>query len=737
MAKAKDIQAAGAGNPLWIYNPWLDLVVGCGAWSAPLLLITYFARNSSTLAWSVAFYGLALFFNYPHYMATLYRAYHRAEDFERYRIFTVHITALVALTLVLSHFWFAILPWIFTLYLTLSPWHYSGQNYGLFMMFARRAGAKPSNAERQALYLAFLLSYGVLFLSFHTGPSSDLLFISIGLPGRVSTLVVMVLAVAFVATSAFGLSRLAGQVGWRPLLPALTLFSTQFLWFLLPTALSLGERLQIPQSRYSSGVLAVMHAAQYLWITSYYARREASAENTGRWRPWAYFGVLIAGGIALFVPGPWLASRLFHRDFGASFLIFTALVNIHHFILDGAIWKLREGRIAALLLDTRERVSAATAATGSRVAASFRWLVGSSPSARMLRIGTAVVLVAWGTVDQVRYYLALHDESLTYLQRAAALNAYDSSLQMHLGQKEVEAGQMEQAAAAWQQAVRTNPSDPAPRNQLLKYLTGKKRFQEAYELTHQSLQYTPKDADLLVNHGILASQLGHNQEAAESWKKAIVLDPSQLYAHLYLAGELDREGKAEAAIPHYMTYLDQITRHPDQARPEEVIAIVLRLAQCQVQAKRTQDAEQAYALAMRIASQTGERRLESFAAIGGAQLEATLDKKAEALRLYQRALKLDGTMNDPRSEATDWYGYGLYLRDADFPARLAYACLLKSELLMKSLKDAPDIKAVTAAREDVGKRLAGKADAVRRNPQPVIEEALALTLDQATGTNHP
>jgi tetratricopeptide (TPR) repeat protein len=729
MAKTKHMQAAGAGNPLWIYNPWLDLVVGCGAWSAPLLLITYFARNSSTLAWSVAFYGLALFFNYPHYMATLYRAYHRAEDFERYRIFTVHITALVALTLLLSHFWFGILPWIFTLYLTLSPWHYSGQNYGLFMMFARRAGAKPSNVERQALYAAFLLSYGVLFLSFHTGPSNDPLFISIGLPGRVSTLIVMVLAVAFVATSAFGLSRLAGQVGWRPLLPALTLFSTQFLWFLLPTALSLGERLQIPQSRYSSGVLAVMHAAQYLWITSYYARREASSDSSARWRPFAYFGVLIAGGIALFVPGPWLASRLFHRDFGASFLIFTALVNIHHFILDGAIWKLREGRIAALLLDSRERVSSATVQAGSRVAASFRWLVGRSTAARTLRVGTAVILVAWGTVDQARYYLALHDENLADLQRAAALNSYDSSLQMHLGQREVEVGQMDKAATAWRQAVRTNPSDPAPRNQLLKYLTGQKRFQEAYELTHESLQHTPKDPDLLVNHGILASQLGRNDEAAESWKKAIVLDPSQLYAHLYLAGELDREGKAEAAIPHYMTYLDQITQHPDKARPEEVIAIVLRLADCQVQAKRTHDAEQAYALAMRIASQTNERRLESFAAIGGAQLEATLQNKSDALRLYQRALKLDGALNDPRSEAADWYGYGLFLRDADFPAPLAYACLLKSESLMKSLKDAPDMKALVAAREDIGKKLDGKADAVRRNPQPAIEQALALTAD--------
>ncbi len=255
--------------------------MGCGAWSAPLLLFAYSAGAANTLAWSIAFYGLALFFNYPHYMATLYRAYHTAEDFHKYRIFTVHITALVALTLVLSHFWFRALPWIFTLYLTWSPWHYSGQNYGLFMMFARRAGAKVSIVERRALYSAFLLSYVILFLSFHTGPSNDPLFISLGIPGKVSSIVLLPLAIGFVAVSTFGLSRLVGQVGWKPLLPSLTLFSTQFIWFLVPTILSVAERMQVPQNRYSTGVLAVMHSAQYLWITSYYARREAAGENAG------------------------------------------------------------------------------------------------------------------------------------------------------------------------------------------------------------------------------------------------------------------------------------------------------------------------------------------------------------------------------------------------------------------------------------------------------------------------
>src|SRR5438128_8148049 len=124
-------------------------------------------------------------------MATIYRAYHRAEDFHKYRIFTVHITAIVALTLLVSHFWFRALPLLFTLYLSWSPWHYSGQNYGIFMMFARRAGAKPTDNVRQAIYAAFLLSFAILLLNFHTGASSDALFLSLNIPGLVSSQLLM------------------------------------------------------------------------------------------------------------------------------------------------------------------------------------------------------------------------------------------------------------------------------------------------------------------------------------------------------------------------------------------------------------------------------------------------------------------------------------------------------------------------------------------------------------------
>ena len=718
----------------WIYNPWLDLIVGCGAWSAPLLLISYLSVASSVRAWSIIFYILAFFFNYPHYMATIYRAYHRPEDFQKYRIFTVHITALLALTLILSHSWARILPWIFTIYLTWSPWHYSGQNYGLFMMFARRAGAKPSDTTRRALYGAFIVSYLILFLGFHTGASSDPLFISIGIPAAVSRWEQLLLAIAFVALAGFGLSRLARDTGWRKLLPSLTLFSSQFLWFLLPAGISLMKGWAVPQSRYSTGVLAVMHSAQYLWITSYYARREAAGEKGRNWHAWAYFGVLLAGGIALFVPGPWLASRLFHHDFTTSFLIFTALVNIHHFILDGAIWKLRDGRIASLLLNSRVRVADVASETGSRFAKAWFWISGGTAGARQLRISAAIFLLLWGTLDQVRYYWALHADDLKDLRRAAILDSFDSPLQLRLARQELEQGEMQAAESALEAGVRVNPSDPAPRQALLRLLIGQKRFDEAFALTNASLQFAPKDVNLWVDRGLLAQHRGHPDQAVESWKQALAIDPNHASAHFYLADELDREGQPRESAVHYTKLLEIIAQTSGQTpvnrpAPQQVIAVILRLADCQVRASEIAQAIQSYQLARKLSVQTQQGQLESVAAVNEAALQSKSGKLGEALHLYQRALQLDESLGDPTASAEDWLAYGKFLDDSGFPAGLAYSCFLKSEMLKDPLPDPEQQRLRADAAKLAERRTGSEATAVRRNLDLSLRQALALTVE--------
>ncbi len=166
-------------------------------------------------------------------------------------------------------------------------------------------------------------------------------------------------------------------------------------------------------------------------------------------------------------------------------------------------------------------------------------------------MGAVLLLLVWGTVDQARYYLALNTDDLQDLQRAAKLDGFDSSLQMRLARKEMEDGEPQQAEAAWRRAVQANPSDPAARQGLLRLLIDQNRDDEAYSLTEASLKYAPKDANLLVDRGFLAVQRGHGDQALASWNEALAVDPQQSLVHLYLADELDREGKAQDAASHY------------------------------------------------------------------------------------------------------------------------------------------------------------------------------------------
>ena len=61
----------------------------------------------------------------------------------------------------------ALLPWLFTAYVMWSPWHYTGQNFGLLMMFMRRAGVPIDERQRRRLRLAFVASYVMLLAAFN------------------------------------------------------------------------------------------------------------------------------------------------------------------------------------------------------------------------------------------------------------------------------------------------------------------------------------------------------------------------------------------------------------------------------------------------------------------------------------------------------------------------------------------------------------------------------------------
>jgi len=292
----------------------------------------------------------------------------------------------------------------------------------------------------------------------------------------------------------------------------------------------------------------------------------------------------------------------------------------------------------------------------------------------------------------------------------------------------MEDGLLPEAEAAWKRAIAMNPADPAPRQAFLQFLIDQNRYQEAAVLTDASLKYTPRDPNLLVDRGLLALKLGHPDEALAAWDQAIAIDPSQVNAHLYLATELDLEGKAQAAAAHYNTFLEKIAHGPAQSRPapEKVIVIILRMADCQTRSSQLNRAVMSYQLAEKLAAQTGQAKLVSVADVNEAALQAKAGRIYDTLVLYQHALQLDEAIHDTSASAQDWFTYGRYLNDAGFSPRLAYACLVASQKITQSISGAVVPDSLIAAQKQLEKRLGITAVAVRRDLDPALNEALAL-----------
>jgi tetratricopeptide (TPR) repeat protein len=611
-------QPSTAARRFWIDRPGIDLLIGCGGWSIPLLAVSYALVERDVPRWSAVFYALALVCNYPHYMATIYRAYGR-DDRGAYRLYTHWLTgALVALG-VAAHAWFPLVPWLFTAYVMWSPWHYTGQNFGVLMLFLRRAGVDVSPEERQRLHLAFIASFVLLLAAFNTGASSDPLVLSLGLPLASARIVEAGAALTFVVGALAAFVPLARRAPARALVAPLTMLSTQALWFVLPVGLSWATALDTPQTRYSSGMLAVMHSAQYLWITRYFARRDAEqAGRAGAWSPWRYWTTLVAGGIALFLPVPWLASYGWRVDFTSSVFIVAAIVNLHHFMIDGVVWKLRSARVGRVLVGGEAAAApGATPSTASAVPAhGWAW--------RGAAIAAVAALVALAGLDQWRYVLAIGQGGRERLADAARLNPYDSGTYLRLAQAAAADGDPVAASEALARAVETNPQNPTLAHALVRRLIEADRLAEAYTRTQALLTRWPDDVNGLVNAGVLADRLGDGAAAERWWTLALERDPAQRRVQLYLAERLDGRGATTEALPRYQRYLELAAHAPagDRPEPREVVAVVLKFGDALARDGQQALARTQYELAGKMAAQTGLADLGATAAERRRSLEA-------------------------------------------------------------------------------------------------------------------
>lgn len=355
-----------SGSSRWLFGPIPDLLLGCGlAYGLVFVALVVAGPQVRALAPEGLMPLALLLSGTPHYGATLLRVYERAQDRRAYVVFSVWATLVVWSLFVMSLHSILVGSILLTVFLTWSPWHYTGQNYGVALLLLRRRGVEIEAGTKRWIYLSFLSSFVLTVLAIHGATesvdyapvqygSTVYTFIPLGIPASFQQALFALFGVAWlsaIAVSGFRLLRKAtpGDLG-----PAALVAGVQALWFAVPVlARRAGvfqgvEPLSVQFAAYAFLWVAIGHSVQYLWVTSYFARQSRRAPQLGR-----YFAKTLFAGAAIWtVPALLFAPGLLGTvpfDAGLATMVAVA-VNLHHFVLDGAIWKLRDGPVARVLI---------------------------------------------------------------------------------------------------------------------------------------------------------------------------------------------------------------------------------------------------------------------------------------------------------------------------------------------------------------------------------------------------
>ncbi len=531
--------AAAPTAKRWVFSPAVDLLLGCG-----LLYTLFFAvfavagDRFRPLQPAILLPLLVLFFSAPHYGATLLRVYEQRESRRRYAIFAVYATIAVALVFVAGVHSATIGALMVTIYLTWSPWHYTGQNYGIAMMFLRRRGVPVEPGTKRWVYSTFLLSFLLTFLVMHSAdgapdyalssePGGRIHFISLGIAPGITSILVPLVALGYAVSVIASAGILLRRAPLRALVPSLVLVLTQALWFSIPLALQHWkiqtgvEPVDWDYRAYYFMWIAVGHAVQYLWITSYYAR------SSPGWRGFTPFYLkALASGKAIFVLlilffSPFALGKV-SFDAGLGLLV-SAAVNIHHFILDGAIWKLRSSRIGNILI--RGVPDPATAATEvSRP--------GPGGRARQLVWGTCGLALLLGvyTVYEERWVLPAADrvgdvQGLSKsLDRLSRVGQDYEKFRYKLGYVLAERGMLTEALKELQISAELRPSVEA-----FSAIAMVREAQQAWELALEAYEKAraidPDRVAILQREGNLLVRMKRPRRALPLLERAVAIDP--------------------------------------------------------------------------------------------------------------------------------------------------------------------------------------------------------------------
>ena len=287
--------------------------------------------------------------NWPHFAATSYRLYHSKDNIRQYPL-----TALLVPWLVLAGVFASIAapktiaPCFVMIFLIWSPYHFSGQSVGISLIYARRAGIMVGKIERFALsgfIFATYLSQTIRSqIDSRTLDYYQIEYTSLGLPawtGVVADVWMYLCLILLVGSYGYWCGKQRKIVNPIVLLPAVS----QFVWFVLSA--------DVPSF---NEFVPFFHSLQYMLIAwSMQLKEKMDREHiapsvqyvgfeSARW-----YILNVIGGIFLFWIFPYALAH-FGVNENLALGVTAAGVQIHHFFVDGVIWKLKRKTVASPLM---------------------------------------------------------------------------------------------------------------------------------------------------------------------------------------------------------------------------------------------------------------------------------------------------------------------------------------------------------------------------------------------------
>lgn len=343
---------------LYFVSPLVDFacIGGASILTFAALAVVYQAGAvQATWVWTAAAV-LTWVCNYPHFAATCHRLYQSKENVAQYPFTAFVVPPLVVAGMAAS---FAmpntVAPYFVKLFLLWSGYHYCGQAVGITLVYARRAGFAIGRLERLALS-GFV--FGTYLLSVARSETAAGTYSYYGISYPTFRLPQYAAILAGYGMWMCGALFLVFVVYWcaanRRVLPPVVLLpaASQLLWFVVGSG-----------DPNFNALVPFFHSLQYMLIAwSMHLKEKMDTQGIEPSRRYVAreslrWGALIVGvGGFLFwmLPHALASSTGFGYQLAAPIVL--AGVQIHHFFVDGVIWKLKNPKVGSPLLVNIEQL---------------------------------------------------------------------------------------------------------------------------------------------------------------------------------------------------------------------------------------------------------------------------------------------------------------------------------------------------------------------------------------------